>query len=153
MRPRLQAAGAFDWRFVIIPPMQPDPSLPPEPLPLTEASVQEIQLELIRRKQFNFFDGRKIAASLRRHRALWRAVLMDRSGTDLIKLRDLPDNCWNVDELFIMTDTYSQAYELQRIAEDEQWQADTTQLIQSESARSSALGTSQPGFIVSFWWD
>jgi hypothetical protein len=134
--------------------MQLDPSLPPEPLPLTEASVQEIQLELIRRKQFNFFDGRKIVASLQQHRSLWRAVLMDRTGGfDLIKLRDLPDNCSNVDELFIMTDTYSQAYELQRIAEDEQWQADTTQLIESESARSSALGTSQPGFIVSFWWD
>jgi hypothetical protein len=134
--------------------MQRDPSLPPEPLPLTEASVQEIQLELIRRKQFNSFDGRKIVASLRRHRSLWRAVLMDRSGgLDLIKLRDLSDNYWNVDELFIMTDTYSQACELQRIAEDEQWQADTTQLTESESARSRALGTSQPGFIVSFWWD
>ena len=33
--------------------MRADPSLPPEPLPLTEASVQEIQLELIRRRRFN----------------------------------------------------------------------------------------------------
>src|SRR5258708_7624536 len=120
--PGCKQTGAFLSRFVIIPAMQSDPSLPPEPLPLTEASVQEIQLELMRRKQFNSFDGPKIVASLRQHRSLWRAVLMDRSGgMDLIKLRDLPDNYWNVDELFIMTDTYSQAYELQRIAEEEQW--------------------------------
>ncbi len=39
--------------------------------------MQEIQLELIRRHQFNAFDGRKIAASLRQHRSLWEAVLMD----------------------------------------------------------------------------
>src|SRR5437764_284351 len=86
--------------------MTRDPSLPPEPLPLTEASVQEIQLELIRRWRFNQFDGPKVVASLRAHRKLWRAVLMDRLGFisrdghhwGLIKLRDLPGNTWNVDD-------------------------------------------------------
>src|SRR5437762_9537039 len=87
----------------------PDPSLPPEDLPLTEASVQEIQLELMRRRSFNFFDGPKIVASLRKHRHLWQAVLMDRLGFvskegghlnwGMIKLRDLPKNYWNVDDL------------------------------------------------------
>lgn len=30
---------------------------------LTEATVQEIQLELIRHTQFNAFDGKKVVAS------------------------------------------------------------------------------------------
>ena len=109
--------------------MNHDPSLPPEPLPLTEASVQEIQLELIRRRRFNQFDGPRIVASLRRHRSLWRAVLMDRLGHvserdgrqtmwDLIKLRDLSHNDWNVDDMYILTDTLDQARELERIQEE-----------------------------------
>lgn len=129
------------------------PALPPEDLPLTEASVQEIQLELIRRKRFNCFDGPKIVASLRRHRALWKGVLMDRRG-DLIKLRDLPDNYWNVDELFIMTDTLDQAQQLERIAEEEDWQADAVQVHSNESERVDELGTTDdPGYLISFWWD
>jgi hypothetical protein len=142
--------------------MHRDESLPPEPLPLTEASVQEIQLELIRRRRFNCFDGPKIVASLRRHRSLWRAVLMDRpsyAGKDgaanwgLIKLRDLPGNDWNVDELFILTDSLEQAHDLQRIAEDEQWPTDNVTLMQDETQRSLSLGTSDPGYVISFWFD
>ena len=142
--------------------MQRDESLPPEPLPLTEASVQEIQLELIRRHQYNAFDGRKIAASLRCHRSLWEAVLMDRPGfmnrdgmsfSGLIKLRDLSSNFWNVDYLFILTETLQQAHELQRIAEQEEWLADTVSITEDENQRSNALGTSHPGFVITFWWD
>jgi hypothetical protein len=145
--------------------MPADPSLPPEPLPLTEASVQEIQLELIRRRRFNQFDGPRIVASLRRHRSLWRAVLMDRLGhvsehegrqtvSDLIKLRDLSENCWNVDDMYILTDTLDQAQELQRIQEEEQWLADNVTVIENQQELSRALGSfPASGFIVSFWWD
>ena len=143
--------------------MARDPALPPEPLPLTEASVQEIQLELIRRQRFNQFDGPKIVASLRRHRSLWRAVLMDRLGFvsenhgsqwGLIKLRDLPTNRWNVDDLYILTDTLDQARQLQQIAEDEQWEADNVTLLENEQERAHALGSfPPPGFIIAFWWD
>ena len=84
--------------------MKAEPPLSPESLFLTEASVQEIQLELIRRHDYNAFDGAKIAASLRAHRSLWEAVLMDRlefldregvSVSSLIKLRDLSGNFCN----------------------------------------------------------
>ena len=79
---------------------------------LREATVQEIQLELIRRTTFNAFDGERIYASLMKHRAYWQAVLLDRPGlanyqkpgrllmSGLIKLRDLDDNLWNADQLF-----------------------------------------------------
>lgn len=138
--------------------MSRDPSHPPEPLPLTEASVQEIQLELIRRWRFNEFDGPRIVASLRRHRGLWRAVLMDRLGIvaqdgGLIKLRDLPGNLWNVDDLYVLTDTLQQARELQQIAEDEEWKADTVQIMENKDERCRALGTSDPRYVISFWWD
>ena len=39
----------------------------------------------------------------------------------LIKLRDIPKNYWNVDNLYILTDTLDEAKELQRIAEEEEW--------------------------------
>src|SRR5438270_6653298 len=85
-----------------------------EPLTLRDATVQEIQLELIRRTRFNAFDGEKIYASLMKHRELWLAVLLDRPGlpnyaeprsllmSGLIKLRDLEQNIWNADMLYIL---------------------------------------------------
>ena len=51
-----------------------------EPRSLGDATVQEIQLELIRRTRFNAFDGERVTASLIRHRELWMAVLLDRQG-------------------------------------------------------------------------
>src|SRR5436305_1571424 len=45
---------------------------------LRDATVQEIQLELIRRTRFNAFDGERVLASLLEHRDLWLAVLLDR---------------------------------------------------------------------------
>ena len=84
---------------------------------LRNATVQEIQLELIRRTSFNALDGEKVYASLLRNRGLWLACLLDRPGlpdyqtprqlltSGLIKLRDLADNFWNADHLFILTET------------------------------------------------
>jgi len=91
---------------------------------LRGASVQDIQLELIRRTQFNAFDGERVVASLLRHRDLWLATLLDRPGlanyakpthllmSGLIKLRDLPDNYWNADTLFVFTETHEKARQM-----------------------------------------
>jgi hypothetical protein len=133
--------------------MRRHPALPPEDLPLTEASVQEIQLELIRRHRFNMFDGPKIVTSLRDHRSLWTAVLMGQgSSSDLITLRDLPQNFWNADTLYILTHDYASAAAWERIAEEEQWHADDVQVIWG-NACADRLGTSEPGYLVQFWWD
>src|SRR5437762_14260559 len=100
---------------------------------LRDATVQEIQLEVLRRSQFNALDGERVSASLLRHRHLWLAALLDRPGlpnyaepgdlltSGLIKLRDLPENFWNADMLFVLTPTPQQARELARIAEEEEW--------------------------------
>lgn len=49
-------------------------------LRLRDATVQDIQLELIRRTTFNALDGERVCASLLKHRQLWTAVLLDRPG-------------------------------------------------------------------------
>jgi hypothetical protein len=74
--------------------------------------------------------------------------------SDLIKLRDLPRNHWNVDDMYILTDTLEQARELERIQEEERWLADNVTLIENEQDRGHALGSyPAPGYIISFWWD
>lgn len=71
---------------------------------LRDATVQEIQLELIRRTRPGEFNMERVLADLAAHRDLWEAAMMDtfcfsnpgklpRSG--LIKLRDLPENVAN----------------------------------------------------------
>lgn len=71
---------------------------------LRDASVQDIQLELIRRRSFHSFNGSMIFASLQRHRDLWLAAWMTRLGfmageeglspMSLIPLRDLASDRW-----------------------------------------------------------
>lgn len=95
---------------------------------LREATVQDIQLELIRRHRYNAFDGQRVYDFLMTHRHLWRAVVMDRFGFvasedtganwGLIKLRDLPGNIWNVDTLVVMTDSIGTAEQLARLLDE-----------------------------------
>jgi hypothetical protein len=134
--------------------------------PLRSATVQEIQLELIRRTRFNQLDGEKIHASLMAHRDLWQAVLLDRVGlpdkedlrllhfSGLIKLRDLPCNRWNADSLFIMTKDHEQAGQWPRIAEEGAWNADDAHVYEDQKEIDRALGiyTMNNG-LVEFWWD
>ena len=137
-----------------------------ESLSLRDASVQDIQLELIRRTRFNAMDGERIVASLLRHRDLWLAVLLDRQGlpnydepvllltAGLIKLRDLPQNLWNTDTLFILTRTREQARRLAQIVEEEDWLADEVRVYDNQLEIDHALGTGRREYgLVSVWWD
>jgi hypothetical protein len=133
---------------------------------LREATVQEIQLELIRRTKFNAFDGERIYASLMKHRACWQAVLLDRPGlanyqkprhllmTGLIKLRDLDDNIWNADQLFILTAKREQAVQLARIIEEEDWGGEKPIIYDDQEEIDSALGVGRQEYgLLSIWWD
>ena len=137
-----------------------------ESLSLRDASVQDIQLELLRRTTFNAMEGERIVASLLRHRDLWLAVLLDRPGvpnyaepgllltSGLIKLRDLPDNLWNADTLFILTRTREKAHRLVRIIEEEDWKCDEVRVCEDQQEFGQALGTGRRGYgLVSVWWD
>jgi hypothetical protein len=133
---------------------------------LREATVQQIQLELIRRTKFNAFDGDRIYASLMKHRSLWQAVLLDRPGlanyrkpghlltSGLIKLRDLDDNLWNADQVFILTAKHEQAVQLARIIEEEDWGGEKPIVCDNQEEINSALGTGRQEYgLLSIWWD
>ena len=113
------------------------------------------------------FDGERVYASLLQHRDLWLAVLLDRPGianyaeptsllmSGLIKLRDLPDDCWNADTLYILTTSHTQAEELARIAHDEDWAEKSpsfgtrTRSIEHSGRVVNAMGCSRSGGIDS----
>jgi hypothetical protein len=132
---------------------------------LHDASIQDIQLELLRRTSFNALDGEKVYTSLQKHRHLWMAALLDRPGvpdytkpnllliSGLIKLRDLPDNIWNADTLFILTRTRALAEELAHIAEEENW-AGEVRVYEDQKEIDLALGTGRQEYgLLSIWWD
>jgi hypothetical protein len=130
--------------------------------PLAEATVQEIQLELIRRTRFNAFDGARIVGSLLANRPLWEAALMDRfcfsnpgklPSLGLIKLRDLADNLWNVDTLYILAPDRSRAHELARLAETEDWGGMVRVHADPKDVDTALGGAENEQAVVSIWWD
>jgi hypothetical protein len=99
------------------------------------------------------------------HRELWLAVLLDRPGvpnydkpgrlltSGLIKLRDLPDNYWNADTLFLLTETREQAKRLAQIAEEEDW-GGMVHLYFNQDDVDRALGTGREEYgLLTIWWD
>jgi hypothetical protein len=136
-----------------------------DPLLLRQASVQDIQLELLRRTTFNALDGEKVCASLLKHKHLWRAALLDRPGVanyaepalllmgGLIKLRDLSHNIWNADTLFVLTPTRRDAERLAQIAEEEDWGGEV-HVFTDQNETDRALGTGRQEYgLMSVWWD
>ncbi|MBB5916776.1 hypothetical protein BJY24_005688 [Nocardia transvalensis] len=130
---------------------------------LRDATIQQIQLELIRRASFNSFDGPRVADSLAAHADLWLAACIDRPGLpgaidqlpagSLITLRDLGDNHWNADTLFLLTENDHQAQELFHIAGAESWDADTI-IFHDREETNAALGTGGRDYVLlSLWWD
>jgi hypothetical protein len=117
---------------------------------LTQATIQDIQLELIRRHRHNSFDGRRVAADLLAHREWWEAALIDRMD-DLIKLRDLADNTWNVDTLFILATDTRNAWRLAELAED--WEADTVEVFEQEATKRELGGGIEQQRLIIMWWD
>jgi len=137
-----------------------------KPLSLRDATVQEIQLELIRRTTFNGTSTvRKIYERLMHHHALWQAVYwIDRASPNyrdapplliggLIKLRDLDDNIWNADQLFVLTRTRADARQLAQMAEAEEW-GGMSRIYEDQTAMDNALGTGRQEYgLLSIWWD
>jgi hypothetical protein len=134
-------------------------------VPLRDASVQDIQLELLRRTRFNALDGERVHASLMKHRDLWLGALLDRPGvanyaepshllmSGMSKLRDLSHNIWNADTLFILTPTREAADQLAGIAEEEEWGGEV-QVYRDQAEIDRAFGTGrQPYGLLSVWWD
>jgi hypothetical protein len=132
---------------------------------LRDATVQDIQLELLRRTQHNLLDGEKVVATLLKHRDLWVAALLDRPGftnrrepgqllaMSLIKLRDLPHNDWNADTLFLLSDGNEKAIRLASVIEQSDWCGEVSVHNDREEI-DRALGVGGVNYgLVSVWWD
>jgi hypothetical protein len=115
------------------------------------SEVQQIQLDVIAKTNFNFFNGRQIAEWLRKNHKMWRAVLLP---LDLISLRDMDDGHWHADTLYIYPED-GWGFKLEEIMR-EQFQADETSWIGGETAEDMQ-GTSEMGdksyVILEAWWD
>jgi hypothetical protein len=127
-----------------------------ETISLAAASVQEIHLELIRRSQHNNFDGEQVCADLLAHRGDWQAVLFDTNaltggGGGLIKLRDLADNFYNVDTLYILAVDEAAGQRLAALAEP--WLADNVVIHEQDETDDHLGGCDDNGRLVAMWWD
>ena len=115
------------------------------------SEAQLIQLDIIAKTNFNFFNGRKIAEWLKENHRMWRAVLLP---LDFISLRDMADGHWHADTLYIFPEN-GWGFELEEIMRG-QFQADETSWIGGETA-GELLGTSEvddkPYAILEAWWD
>jgi hypothetical protein len=132
--------------------MKRDPMINDESPRLSEATTQAIQLELIRRTQYEKFDGKRIASDLLLHRDWWVAVLFDRTESlTLAKLRDLPYNEWNADALFILASDEASAHHFEELGAA--WLAESVQ-INNSLATQSKLGDSSlvKERLVKMWW-
>ena len=71
----------------------------------------------------------------------------------LIKLRDLPDNLWNADTLYVLTPSAESAKEMAKLAEAEDWGGEV-QIHDKREETDRALGVGRQEYgLVSVWWD
>lgn len=130
------------------------------------SDMQLLQFNIMRHSSFNEFDGDRVVDSLIANRRLWRGVVMDRAGHTgmnprpiesvicLIKLRDIEDDVWNVDTVFILPSGVDDNA-LFQLAESDEWAADEVDWIVGREAQSmlGSYGADVPSRILRVWWD
>lgn len=131
-----------------------------EGLPINE--IQRLQFELLRRVEYNELDGARVVADLLEWRELWYAAFGDRCAAstgkryeqvvDLIRLRDLPRNFWNVDIVFIWTD--SDKVDHLKTMIKQRWRADAIDLLSQEEMERYMMSTiGKDDRVIAVWWD
>jgi len=130
-------------------------------------TIQELQFELMKQSTLNEFDGEEVVKSLQEHEDLWRGVIMDRASycfhgrlgdqedgekIDLIKLRDIQDNCWNVDTVYLLPQEGKED-EIYKLAK--KWGANEVDWIGGQEAGSllGSSGMKNKKQILRVWWD
>lgn len=127
-------------------------------------TVQQIQLEIIRRGGYNAFRGDRVYAWLASHRSAWvsaafgrlRTKVKDRravieSLTRFNTVTELVDDGWNADELWLVAPDAAAAERLRTVAQVH-WFADNVTTLTEEEARRVA-GVESPAQVVELWWD
>ena len=107
--------------------------------------------------------GERVVRSLLAHRELWEAALLDRDSVHnrrllpamgLIKLRDLDQNFWNADTLWILSPNVDSARRLQRLHDEDQWCGDEFHIFDNPEDVDNALGGAEDEqVLVRVWWD
>ncbi|MBM3181932.1 MAG: hypothetical protein FJZ86_16510 [Chloroflexi bacterium] len=127
--------------------ISPVPQLPEKRI----SEAQQIQLDIIAKTNFNFFNGRRIAEWLKENHRMWRAVLLP---LDFTSLRDMDDGHWHADTLYIYPEDGWQ-FKLEEIMK-EQFGADETRWVSGAQA-ADMLGTTEVEdksyVILEAWWD
>lgn len=114
--------------------------------------MQQIQLDLIRGRCFNAFHGEQVVRDLLAHRSLWVSALMDRLGPGgLIKLRDLAQDGWNVDTLYVLARDRNCAQEL--VESSAEWRADSVDVYNAERTARAIGCSASEARVVAWWWD
>src|SRR5688572_993946 len=98
----------------------------PHDVKLTDARLQDIHLELIRRRAFNEFDGEQVYRDLLANRSLWDSALME-SGFARLPGQELPvvpylaslaSDYWPVDMLYLLATDQQAAETLAQMANE-----------------------------------
>jgi hypothetical protein len=112
-------------------------------------TVQDIQLDLIERASFNCFDGQQVKSDLLAHKDLWEGAIMGRFGDyELIPLRDIAYDIWNVDTLMILPKPGKEA-ELLSLAS--KWSADEMGMLEGLEIKRIYGGGEHK--VLRLWWD
>lgn len=128
--------------------------------------IQALHLELIRGATFNNYDGDVVVGDLINNRKLWKACLMIRDigcefrhhippkvdylNSDLIPLRDMPENYWNVDTLYVIV----RKEKLKKfIKMTRKWAVDDRIILKKEEAESRLGSYPTKDKVVRLWWD
>jgi hypothetical protein len=127
------------------------------------SDMQRTQLELLRSVRYNELDGEKVVNDLLAWRDMWYGVIADRFALarprdaayqviNLIKLRDLPRNYWNVDTVFIWTTDAHVDTLIERIKK--RWRADDVGVFDRDEAEESlGYGPLRDDRLIYVWWD
>lgn len=121
-----------------------------------KATVQDLQFELMKRASFNSFDGEMVVNDLKKHPELWDGVVMSRgaynSSINLICLRDIKDNLWNVDTVFILCkeDNVDKMVGICKM-----WDADEVDVLDIKESQDMLGSWSRDDEkrIIKVWWD
>jgi hypothetical protein len=129
---------------------------------LAKATVQEIQLELIRRAGISSFDGKAVVSSLKRNRDLWEAAMIDRICLQrgiqipynaLNKLREIPYGIWNADTLYVLTPSIAKGKKLARVAKKDQRGGEQHLHVDQEQLAAAMGGPALGTAVFQVWWD
>ena len=112
-------------------------------------TIQDIQLDLIELASFNQFDGEQVKQDLIENRDLWKGAIIGRfENSELLPLRDIALNIWNVDTLMILP---QEGKEQELLALAANWRPDELDLREGEDVMMLYGGGESK--VVRVWWD